>query len=216
MATVSPRSTCPTTASGTGTTGPLTVNVGGNQTPGSPLGQLTATGNYVQNGTLTLQITATYQTKGEPGELQLPPLADFDLVSRSQSEQVSLFLGPDFVITFQEEAGWDCLEPVRERIRKHVARVREAGPGHLAYGILDAVIDHYFPVLEEYGERLEALEDRIVAVPGRSVVTEIHDIKRELLYVRRAIWSLPANCVTVYAPGRLVSTKRTAWLLSKR
>lgn len=105
-----------------------------------------------------------------------------------ESEQVSLFLGPDFVITFQESPGWDCLEPVRERIRKHVARVREGGAGYLAYAILDAVIDHYFPVLEAYGERLETLEDRIMAQGDRSVVAEIHDMKRELLYVRRAIW----------------------------
>lgn len=105
-----------------------------------------------------------------------------------QSEQVSLFLGPDFVITFQEEPDWDCLDPLRERIRKPGTRVREAGADHLAYAILDAVIDHYFPILETFGERLEALEDRIVAAPDRGAVSEIHDLKRELLYVRRAIW----------------------------
>jgi magnesium transporter len=105
-----------------------------------------------------------------------------------QSEQVSLFLGPDFVITFQEEAGWDCLEPVRDRIRKQVTKLCAAGPGHLMYAILDAVIDHYFPVLEVFGERLETLEDRILLNPDRAVVGEIHDLKRELLYVRRAVW----------------------------
>ncbi|MSR59235.1 MAG: magnesium/cobalt transporter CorA [Planctomycetaceae bacterium] len=104
-----------------------------------------------------------------------------------ESEQVSLFLGPNFVVTFQERPG-DCLEPVRERIRKHVQRVRESGPGYLAYMVLDAVIDHYFPVLEAYGERLETLEDRIIALPDRAVVAEIHEVKRELLYLRRAIW----------------------------
>ncbi|MFN0053630.1 MAG: magnesium/cobalt transporter CorA [Planctomycetales bacterium] len=104
------------------------------------------------------------------------------------SEQVSIFLGQDFVLTFQEHPGWDCLEPVRERIRKRVQRVREAGPGYLVYAILDAVIDHYFPVLEAYGERLEALEDRIVAHPERETVAELHEIKRDLLHLRRAIW----------------------------
>ena len=105
-----------------------------------------------------------------------------------QSEQVSLFLGPEFVITFQEEPDWDCLDPLRERIRKPATRVRESGTDHLAYAILDAVIDHYFPVLESFGERLEALEDRVVAAPDRAAVSDIHDLKRELLYVRRAIW----------------------------
>ena len=112
----------------------------------------------------------------------------FRMADHLQSEQVSLFLGPDFVITFQEEAGWDCLEPVRERIRKQATRLCTAGPGHLTYEILDAVIDHYFPVLETFGERLESLEDRILLNPDRAVVAEIHDLKRELLYVRRAVW----------------------------
>jgi magnesium transporter len=111
----------------------------------------------------------------------------FSMTEHLESEQVSLFLGPDFVITFQERPG-DCLEPVRERIRKQETRVREADAGYLAYAILDAVTDHYFPILEAYGERLEVLEDRIVARPDRGVVAEIHDMKRELLYVRRAIW----------------------------
>jgi len=105
-----------------------------------------------------------------------------------ETEQVSLFLGADFVVTFQGRPGWDCLEPVRERIRKSVQRVREGGAGHLAYAILDAVIDHYFPVLEKYGELLEALEDRIVIRPDRTVIAEIHEVKRDLLNLRRAIW----------------------------
>jgi magnesium transporter len=109
------------------------------------------------------------------------------LTDHLDCEQVSLFLGPDFVVTFQERPG-DCLDPVRERIRKQETRVRESGAGHLAYSILDAVIDHYFPILEDYGERIEAIEDRIIAQPDRAVVAELHDLKRELLYIRRAIW----------------------------
>lgn len=105
-----------------------------------------------------------------------------------ESEQVSLFLGPNFVITFQERPGWDCLEPVRDRIRRHVLRIREAGPGYLAYSILDAVVDHYFPVLEAYGERLELLEDSIVGQPDRGTIAEVHAVKRELLELRRSIW----------------------------
>ncbi len=103
-------------------------------------------------------------------------------------EQISMFVGPNFVISFQERPGWDCLEPVRERVRKCVTRVREAGPGYLAYSLLDAVVDHYFPVLEAYGERLETLEDQILLHPDRGAVAEVHDVKRELLNVRRSIW----------------------------
>jgi magnesium transporter len=122
------------------------------------------------------------------GELTFIVAQMVQLTDHFESEQVGLFLGPNFVVTFQERPGWDCLEPVRDRIRKRVQRVREAGSGYLTYAILDAVIDHYFPVLEAYGERLEALEDRIVGQPERGVVAEVHGVKRELLYLRRTIW----------------------------
>jgi magnesium transporter len=105
-----------------------------------------------------------------------------------ETEQLSLFLGSNFVLTFQERPGWDCLEPVRDRIRKKLTQVRSAGPGYLAYSLLDAVIDQYFPVLETYGERLELLEDHIIEQPGRGVVGDVHQMKRELLHVRRLIW----------------------------
>lgn len=103
-------------------------------------------------------------------------------------EQVSLFVGKNFVISFQEQPGWDCLEPVRERIRKNVTRIREAGPGYLAYSLLDAVVDNYFPVLEALGERLETLEDEIILNPSREMVAQVHDLKRMLLNLRRSIW----------------------------
>jgi magnesium transporter len=110
------------------------------------------------------------------------------LADHFETEQLSLVLGPNFVVSFQERPGWDCLEPVRERIRKSASKMLDSGPGYLAYALLDAVIDHYFPVLEGFGERLEILEDRIVTEPDRAVVAEIHEVKRELLHLRRVIW----------------------------
>lgn len=104
-----------------------------------------------------------------------------------ETEQVSLFLGKGFVLTFQERAG-DCLEPVRERIRKGLGRIRRAAADYLTYAILDAVVDGYFPVLEQYGEHLEALEEEVVARPDRSIIGRIHGAKRDLLIVRRAVW----------------------------
>jgi magnesium transporter len=111
-----------------------------------------------------------------------------ELGEHFEVEQVSLFLGSNFVITFQERPGWDCLEPVRDRIRRHVLRIRDAGPGYLVYSILDAVVDHYFPVLEAYGERLETLEDAIITHADRGTIADVHSVKRDLLYLRRAIW----------------------------
>lgn len=105
------------------------------------------------------------------------------------SEQLSLFIGDRFVVTFQADEG-DCLEHIRERIRKGKNRIRSTGPDYLGYAILDAVVDAYFPVLEEYGERLEQLEDKILDSPGKGLVAELHQIKRDLLILRRNIWPM--------------------------
>jgi magnesium transporter len=104
-------------------------------------------------------------------------------------DQVSILLGPHFVLTFQERPG-DVLDPVRNRIRKDVGAIRRSGPDFLAYAILDATIDGYFPVLESLGERLENVEDVLIAGPQVEVLHAVHDVKRDLLAVRRGIWPL--------------------------
>ena len=104
-------------------------------------------------------------------------------------EQLSLFLGEGFVVTFQERQG-DCLDPVRTRIRTANSPLRARGADYLAYSIIDCVIDHYFPLLEEFGDRLDVLEDEILERVQRRTVEGIHCVKRELLHVRRAVWPL--------------------------
>jgi magnesium transporter len=106
-----------------------------------------------------------------------------------ESEQISLFLGKNYVLTFQERAG-DCFEPVRERIRKRRGRIRASGADYLAYALLDAVIDAYFPVLERFGETVEVLEELVTSRPGENLVSEIHKVKRDLLASRRAVWPM--------------------------
>ncbi len=108
---------------------------------------------------------------------------------RLETEQVSLFLGKRFVLTFQERVG-DCLDPVRQRIRAASGRIRQAGPDYLAYSLIDAITDGYFPVLEDFGEKLEALEDEVVERPDSATVSRIHQVKRDLLTLRRAVWPL--------------------------
>ena len=103
------------------------------------------------------------------------------------TEQVSMFHGERFLLTFQERSG-DCFDLVRERIRKHRGLIRDRAADYLAYALLDAVIDGYFPVLEDYGERLEDLEDAVMDQPSRDHAVQIHDTKRDLLALRRAIW----------------------------
>ncbi|MGF1514465.1 MAG: magnesium/cobalt transporter CorA [Elainellaceae cyanobacterium] len=104
------------------------------------------------------------------------------------SEQVSFILGPNYLLTVQEEPRHDTFQPVRDRIRFNRGEVRQRGADYLAYTLLDTIIDGFFPVLEDYGERLEDLEDQVVLNPTRKTVEEIYAIKRELLALRRAIW----------------------------
>jgi magnesium transporter len=129
---------------------------------------------------------------------QRPKLESFDdylfvvlkplrLTSSLEAEQVSMFVGPDWVVTVQET---DCeaLEPVRERIRTGKGRIRRLGADYLAYAILDALVDGFFPLLEQYSDRLESLEDELVDRPDPAVLGRLHDLKKELLLLRRSAW----------------------------
>jgi magnesium transporter len=104
------------------------------------------------------------------------------------NEQVSLILGKHYLLTVQEEPDYDSFGPIRERIRTNKGTIRKHGADYLAYALLDSIIDGFFPVLESYGERLEELEDEVVANPTRKTLEKIHSLKRELLSLRRAIW----------------------------
>lgn len=103
-------------------------------------------------------------------------------------EQVSVFLGESFVITVQERHG-DCLDPLRERLRKGKAVFRPSGPDYLFVMVIDAIVDAYYPVLETYGDHLEALELRVIEGED-DVLPDIYRAKRELLTFRRATWPL--------------------------
>ncbi len=131
-----------------------------------------------------------------------------EISQRVETEQLSLFLGKNFVLTFQELPG-DCFDPVRERIRKAGGRIRNAGPDYLAYALVDAFVDHYFPVLEKYGEQLESLEDEVILSPQRGVISRIHEVKRDLLTLRRAAWPLREALTTLYRESTPLITEET-------
>lgn len=105
------------------------------------------------------------------------------------SEQVSFFLFKDTLITFQEAQG-DIWEPIRQRIQKPGSRLRSFDPSYLLYALLDAVVDHCFPILESYGEVLEQLEEEVMENPTPRIQRRLHGIKRELAQLRRVIWPL--------------------------
>jgi magnesium transporter len=105
------------------------------------------------------------------------------------SEQFSLITGPDFVLTFQERSD-DSLETVRNRIRGKRGRVRDAGADFLAYTLLDCLIDHYFPVLDLYNDRLEQIEEDVLLGDEREIVARLHEIRRDLRVLRKMMWQL--------------------------
>jgi magnesium transporter len=108
---------------------------------------------------------------------------------RCSTEQLSMFVGPNWVVTFQEGTPGDAFDRVRARIREG-GRTRRLGSGYLAYSLMDAVIDAYYPVLEVYAERLDELEDTVLNPRNTKVMDQLHDVKADLLILRRAIWPL--------------------------
>ncbi len=107
--------------------------------------------------------------------------------SQVRIEQVSAFLGSNYLLTFQEHYG-DIWDPVRDRIRSSNTRVRGENADYLAYAVLDAVIDGYYPVLEEMGERLLDMEEDALRSPTEDAIKETNRIRRSLLSIRRVIW----------------------------
>jgi magnesium transporter len=102
-------------------------------------------------------------------------------------EQVSIFIGPDFVITVQERAG-DCLEPVRDRIRKAGGRIRRESACYLGYAVVDAIVDHYFPLIETYGARIETVETALLDANDGAAIGEIYGIRHDLHALHRVVW----------------------------
>lgn len=111
-----------------------------------------------------------------------------DDADRLCAEQVSMFLAPGLLITIQEDSTRDVFGPVRERLRTGQGYGRKNGADYLCYALLDAVVDHSFPILECLGEALEALEDEMLDHPDNRTVGRVHELRRTLLQLRRALW----------------------------
>ncbi len=112
-----------------------------------------------------------------------------DASNEIRTEQVSLILGGDYILTFQERVG-DVFDGVRERIRNGKGRVRDHGADYLAYILLDALVDNYFVILEKLGDQLEELEEQLLQAPTPATMQKIHHFKREMILLRKAIWPL--------------------------
>lgn len=139
-------------------------------------------------------------------------LRELMLRDRIETDQVSLFLGRNFVLSFQEKPG-DCFDPVRVRLRDSGSRLRARGPDYLAYSLLDAVVDSYFPLVERLGETLESIEERILRRPSQSDVARLHAVKRNLFQLRRAAWPLREALSSVIRDGHPAITDETRTFL---
>jgi magnesium transporter len=105
------------------------------------------------------------------------------------TEQVSLVLGPDFVLSFQE-GSHDDFEPVRARLRDGHVRARQPEADYLAYMLLDTVVDNYFLALEKFDDLVDSLETELVARPQRATLATLHRLRREMVFLLRAVWPL--------------------------
>lgn len=106
-----------------------------------------------------------------------------------ESEQVSLIIGANFVLSFQEKEG-DVFETVRDRIRKTKGRIRSMGPDYLAYSLMDAIVDGYFLILEKIGEKIDAAEEDLISNPLPQTMKIIHKLKQEAIFLRKSVWPL--------------------------
>lgn len=104
-------------------------------------------------------------------------------------EQVSLILGPDYVISFQEVEG-DVFETIRDRLRNAKGRIRKKGADYLLYALIDAIVDNYFIILENFGERIEDIEEELISESKVETLHAIQRIKREMIYLRKSVWPL--------------------------
>jgi magnesium transporter len=105
------------------------------------------------------------------------------------AEQMSMILGPNYVISFQERQG-DVFDPIRERIRNGKGRIRKAGADYLAYVLIDAIVDHYFVILENLGERIESIEEELITNPIPETLQMIHKLKGFMVFLRKSVWPL--------------------------
>ena len=104
-------------------------------------------------------------------------------------EQVSLVLGKNYVISFQEREG-DVFDAIRERNRNNIGRIRKLGADYLVYSLIDAIVDNYFTIIEKLDEEIENLEDKVIIQSNPSNVQAIHKLKRDLIFLRKSVWPL--------------------------
>lgn len=106
------------------------------------------------------------------------------------TEQISIILGQNFVLSFQEGIEGDVFNPIRDHLRTGKGRIRKMKADYLAYALVDAVVDNYFVILEKFGDKIETLETELIEQPTQKTVQKIYQLKREMIFLHNAVWPL--------------------------
>ncbi|MDV2990343.1 MAG: magnesium/cobalt transporter CorA [Dehalogenimonas sp.] len=167
------------------------INVDGLQDPAiiQRIGQRFGLHPLIQEDIVNTQQRPKLEDHEEYLFIVLKMLYRDEIEGETVAEQVSLILGRNYVISFQEGAG-DAFGLVRERLRKNKGMLRRQTADSLAYALIDAIVDNYFVVLEDFGEITENLEENLLESPAEGTLSIIKNLKRELLFMRRGIWPL--------------------------
>ncbi|HMJ45889.1 MAG TPA: magnesium/cobalt transporter CorA, partial [Ferruginibacter sp.] len=104
-----------------------------------------------------------------------------------ETEQISIVLGKNFVISFQEDASKDVFNPLRDKIKIAVSKVRQNGADFLFYSLIDSIVDHYYTVMEQLGEKIENLEEDIIRNANKKSLANINMLRKEMIVLKRSI-----------------------------
>jgi magnesium transporter len=162
---------------------------------GHDVGLITDLGQRLSIHPLALEdvINVGQRTKSEDFENVVFVVVDHFFINHEEAsigkEQISLVVQPDVVLTVRERRS-DLFEPVLSRLRLGKPRIRGGGTGYLAYALIDTVVDYLFPVLEWLGDRIETIEESILEHPTNASVQTLHELRRELLVIRKSVWPL--------------------------
>jgi magnesium transporter len=116
-------------------------------------------------------------------------MIDLTPVQGLNIEQVSFILGKNYLITFQEDED-DVFDMIRERIRNNIGRIRKSGPDYLMYRLVDAIVDTYFALLDNFDKRIERIEDKLIESPQKISVSSLHTLRKEMARLKRAVFPL--------------------------
>jgi len=128
-----------------------------------------------------------------------------------ETEQVSVILGNNFVFTFQERKG-DLFDPIRNRLRNNIGIIRKSSSDYLLYSLIDVIVDNYFLILEKIGIRIEDIEEKILLSPSTDIVRTVHNLKNNLIELRKTVWPLREVLSNLYkSDSELIKEKTSVY-----